>query len=123
MGPNPFGAPKHRCEDMGMTARDRLHRLVDKLPENKLETARRVLTEFSVPSSSASAAAKASGTDESVRDREAEKIEEGGHGLENRKAVTAERRMHALDRALVCNHPTGNIEEILADIERGRDLH
>ena len=108
---------------MEMTARDRLHRLVDKLPENKLETARRVLTEFSVPPSSAPAAAKASGADESVRDREAEKIEEGGHGLESRKAVTAERRMRALDRALICNHPTGNIEEILADIERGRDLH
>ena len=115
MGPNPFGAPKHRCEDMGMTARDRLHRLVDKLPENKLETARRVLTEFSVPPSSAPAAAKASGADESVRDREAEKIEEGRHD--------AERRMRALDRALVCNHPSGNIEEILADIECGRDLH
>ena len=123
MGPNPFGAPKHRCKDMGMTARDRLHRLVDKLPESELEAARRVLTGFSVPSSSIPAATKTSGADESVRDCEAEKIEEGVHGLENRKAVTAERRMRALDRALVCNHPTGNIEEILADIERGRDLH
>lgn len=33
-----------------------------------------------------------------------------------------ERRLHALERALGCNHPTGNIDEMLADIERGRDL-
>ena len=31
-------------------------------------------------------------------------------------------RLEALDRALDCNHPTGDIEEMLADIERGRDL-
>jgi hypothetical protein len=31
-------------------------------------------------------------------------------------------RLDALDRALACNHPTGNIAEMLADIERGRDL-
>ena len=33
-----------------------------------------------------------------------------------------ERRLQALERALGCNHPTGNIDEMLADIERGRDL-
>ena len=32
------------------------------------------------------------------------------------------RRPDALDRALACNHPTGDISEMLADIERGRDL-
>ena len=32
------------------------------------------------------------------------------------------RRQEALDRALQCNHPTGDIDEMLADIERGRDL-
>ena len=35
----------------------------------------------------------------------------------------AERRLLALDRALDCNPPTADIEEMLADIERGRDLH
>lgn len=29
-------------------------------------------------------------------------------------------RLDALDRALTCNHPTGDISEMLADIERGR---
>ena len=31
-------------------------------------------------------------------------------------------RLDALDRALGCNHPTGDVGEMLADIERGRDL-
>ncbi len=29
-------------------------------------------------------------------------------------------RLDALDRALTCNHPTGDRDEMLADIERGR---
>ena len=33
-----------------------------------------------------------------------------------------ERRLRALDRASKCNHPTADIDEMLADIERGRDL-
>ena len=33
-----------------------------------------------------------------------------------------ERRLRALNRALDCNHPTADIEEMLADIERGRYL-
>ena len=37
-------------------------------------------------------------------------------------SATAERRLRAPDRALECNHPTGDTEEMLADIERGRDL-
>ena len=37
-------------------------------------------------------------------------------------ANVVERRLLALERALECNHPTGNIDEMLADIERGRDL-
>ena len=37
-------------------------------------------------------------------------------------ADAPERRLRALDRALGCNHPTGDIDEMLADIERGRDL-
>ena len=35
---------------------------------------------------------------------------------------TAARRRKAIERALTCNFPTGDIEEMLADIERGRDL-
>ena len=35
----------------------------------------------------------------------------------------AQRRLEALDRASGCNHPTGDIDEMLADIARGRDLH
>ena len=31
-------------------------------------------------------------------------------------------KLEALERALSCNHPTGDIDEMLADIERGRDL-
>ena len=39
-----------------------------------------------------------------------------------RSADPVARRLQALNRALACNHPTANIEEMLADIERGRDL-
>ncbi len=31
-------------------------------------------------------------------------------------------KLHALDRALGCGHPTGDVDTLLADIERGRDL-
>lgn len=31
-------------------------------------------------------------------------------------------KLEALERALSCNYPTGDIDEMLADIERGRDL-
>jgi len=34
----------------------------------------------------------------------------------------ARRRLEALDRAADCNHPTGDIDEMPADIARGRDL-
>ena len=40
-----------------------------------------------------------------------------------RSADPVERRLRALNRALGCNHPTADIGEMLADIERGRDLH
>ena len=35
---------------------------------------------------------------------------------------SAERRIRAIERALECNHPTADIDEMLGDIERGRDL-
>ena len=34
----------------------------------------------------------------------------------------AQRRLEALERVSGCNHPTGDIDEMLADIARGRDL-
>ena len=42
--------------------------------------------------------------------------------LQTQPAGASERRLRALDRALECNHPTGDIEEMLADIDSGRDL-
>ena len=43
-------------------------------------------------------------------------------GLWRASDEPAARRAEVLERALACNHPTGDIEEMLADIERGRDL-
>ena len=81
-----------------MTARDRLHRLVDGLPENELVTAERVLTGLSVLSLSnhaMAALAKAPGDDEPVTDREAERIEEGERDLRDGRTVTGEVSSHA----------------------------
>ena len=35
---------------------------------------------------------------------------------------TAKQKVEALERALKCGHPTGDIEQILASIETGRGL-
>lgn len=35
---------------------------------------------------------------------------------------TPEQKARAIDRALTCNHPTADIDEMLAEIEQGRDL-
>jgi DNA polymerase III delta prime subunit len=35
---------------------------------------------------------------------------------------TPEQKARAIDRALTCNHPTGEIDKMLAEIEQGRDL-
>ena len=37
-------------------------------------------------------------------------------------SLTPEQKLEALDRALQHNHPTGDIEELLKEIEIGRDL-
>ena len=60
-----------------------------------------------------------------VRQRTEELEDEAG--LADRRRSThlskrAQRRLQALDRASGCNHPTGDIDEMLADIARGRDL-
>ena len=58
--------------------------------------------------------------------RRTEELEDEA-GLTSRRWTTrlskrAHRRLEALDRASGCNHPTGDIDEMLADIARGRDL-
>ena len=35
---------------------------------------------------------------------------------------TPEQRLRALDRALTCDHPVSDIEDMLSEIEHGRDL-
>ena len=77
-----------------MTARDRLHRSADGLPENESATAERVLNRSSAPSLSnpvMAALAKAPRDDEPVTDREAERIEEGERDLRDGRTVTGER--------------------------------
>ena len=37
-------------------------------------------------------------------------------------AEPAAQRLAAIDRALECGHPTGDIDQVLGEIERGRDL-
>lgn len=41
---------------------------------------------------------------------------------QDRPRERAERRVRAIERALGCNHPTADIDDMLGDIERGRDL-
>lgn len=33
-----------------------------------------------------------------------------------------ERKLQAVDRALACGHPTTDVDDLLSEIERGRDL-
>ena len=55
-----------------------------------------------------------------VERRTAELEEEAG--LWRNVADPAARRLEVIEQALALNYPTGDIEEMLADIERGRDL-
>ena len=43
-------------------------------------------------------------------------------GLSRARGDARAHRAEILERALACNHPTGDIDEMLADIERDRDL-
>ena len=75
-----------------MNTRERVHQLVDALPDNELETAGRVLAGLSALALSdpaAAALAKAPMDDEAVTDREAEAIEEGERDLEHGRVVSA----------------------------------
>ena len=42
--------------------------------------------------------------------------------LRSSRRNPAARRLEVIEQALTYNHPTGDIEEMLADIERGRDF-
>lgn len=58
--------------------------------------------------------------------RRTEELEDEA-GLTSRRWITqlskrAQRRLEALDRVSDCNHPTADIDDMLADIARGRDL-
>ncbi len=55
-----------------------------------------------------------------VKRRTAELEEEAGLWRGSDDATA--RRRAVIERALACNHPTGDVDEMLADIERGRDL-
>jgi hypothetical protein len=45
------------------------------------------------------------------------------HGATGRDTMPkAALRLAAIDRALSCGHPTGDVEDMLAEIERGRAL-
>ncbi len=42
--------------------------------------------------------------------------------LEREPGATTSSKLAAIDSALECQHPTGSIEEMLTQIEEGRDL-
>ncbi len=44
------------------------------------------------------------------------------HARHNQRGPTPARKLKALDRALGCGHSTGDMNTILAEIERGRGL-
>ena len=75
-----------------MNAREQIHRLVDALPDDALDTAAKVLNGLSVPSLAdpvTSALAKAPIDDEPVTDGEAEAIEEGERDVADGEVITA----------------------------------
>ena len=76
-----------------MTTKERIHQLVDDLPESELETAKRVLEGLSALSLSnpvVEALANAPVDDESVSDEEAQAIEEGERDVEAGQVVSAD---------------------------------
>ena len=76
-----------------MTAKERIHQLVDDLPESELETARRGLEGLSALSLSnpvVEALANAPVDDESVSDEEAQAIEEGERDIDAGRVVSVD---------------------------------
>ena len=75
-----------------MTAREQIHRLVDALPDDALDTAGQVLAELSVPPCAdpvTVALAEAPVDDEPVAPGDAEAIAEGERDFEEGRVVTA----------------------------------
>ena len=75
-----------------MTAREQIHRLVDALPDDALDTAAKMLNGLSVPSLAepvTSALAKAPIDDEPVTEDEGEAIEAGERDVEDGEVITA----------------------------------
>lgn len=75
-----------------MTAREQIHRLVDALPDDALDTAGQVLAELSVPPRAdpmTAALAEAPVDDEPVAPGDAEAIAEGERDVEEGRVVTA----------------------------------
>ena len=76
-----------------MTTKERIHQLVEDLPESELETAKRVLEALSALSSSnpvVEALGNAPVDDESVPDEEAQAIEEGERDIEAGQVVSVD---------------------------------
>ena len=76
-----------------MTTKERIHQLVEDLPESELETAKRVLEALSALSLSnpvVEALANAPVDDESVSDEEAQSIEEGERDIEAGQVVSVD---------------------------------
>ena len=76
-----------------MTTKERIHQLVEDLPESELETAKRVLEALSALSLSnpvVEALANAPVDDESVSDEEAQAIEEGERDIEAGQVVSVD---------------------------------
>ena len=75
-----------------MTARDQIHRLVDALPDDALDTAGRMLAGLSAPSFAdpvTSALAEAPMDDEPVTPSDAEAIAEGERDVKDGRVVSA----------------------------------
>ncbi len=74
-----------------MTAKERIHQMVDELPESELGTAERVLAGLAALSNPvATALARAREDDEPVTDEEGEAIEEGEADVEAGRVVTSD---------------------------------
>ena len=76
-----------------MTAREQVHQLVERLPDDELETAGRLLaglSALSLFSPAKAALLKATMDDEPVTAREAEAIEEGERDFTHGRTVTAD---------------------------------
>lgn len=76
-----------------MTTKERIHQLVEDLPQSELETAKRVLEGLSALSLSnriVEALANAPVDDESVSDEEAQAIEEGERDIDAGRVVSVD---------------------------------